>query len=225
MEINNPSDAVKYIKNELRPILRSEKNIQKTCRRLARFEVALIVYDRTFSKEPYHKAPVRSNRKNPTRNDLKVKRDEERHAPVTICTKRKMEVYKDDANSCASCSSHVSNLHSAFMTPIDASAHCARKNKSRARRAIKKSLVEEDRASERRVPESPEEPPCFTPENNINCVYGDGPDNMPESVRLQQFDSRPNSPIDAEINRIFYFSDPAQPSVASDEDILEQGIF
>ena len=217
METNKSSDAVDYIKHALKPILRSEKINQKTCRRLARFEVALIVYDRTYSKEPHLIAPVRSSRKTLPQRDLRINRDDGKNAPVMICTKRKMEVFNDGENNFGTCSSNVSNLDSVFMSPS------ARRTKSKARRAIKKSLVEEDRASETRAPEEPEEPPCFSPENNINGVCEDGP----ESVRLQQFDSRPNSPIDAEINRVFNCLDPAQPSAASasDEAVLDQGIF
>ncbi|CAG5105495.1 Oidioi.mRNA.OKI2018_I69.chr1.g2176.t1.cds [Oikopleura dioica] len=247
-ELDRPSDAVEYVKNALEPVRNSEKVNPKKCGRFAKLQVAIVIYNRTFdaNKEnleltaPFQKMVITSDVKTPARRGRVKTTGDQTPAitpmkPVNVklqrMKKEKLRIFNDDAAislatpKSAKIKKEINDAEYKPRTPVSAT-RTTRTTRATARR-MKVEAADGDRAGAT-IFEDPEEEARVGP-------MGDIPDLSPiktsqkdktEGVRLQNFGSRPVSPIESEINTIFSTHTGAgdSPQLISEEAVLDEAL-
>ncbi|CAG5100047.1 Oidioi.mRNA.OKI2018_I69.XSR.g16816.t1.cds [Oikopleura dioica] len=247
-ELDRPSDAVEHVKIALEPVRNSEKVNPKKCGRFAKLQVAIVIYNRTFdaNKEnleltaPFQEMANTSNVKMPARRGRVKTTSDQTPAitpmkPVNVkLQKRKkdmLRIFNDDAAISlatpkrAKIKNEIKDADYTPRTPVSAT-RTTRITRATARR-MKIEAVDGDQAGDT-IFEDPEEEARVVP-------MGDIPDLSPiktsqkdktEGVRLQNFSSRPVSPIESEINTIFSTHTGAgdPPKHISEEAVLDEAL-
>ena len=167
--------------------------------------------------------PVNVKLKSLKKDKLQIFNDKDRVKSITMGTPRTSRVKKGPSD----------DDYYQPSTPVAPSIKSARVTRATARRAIKMKVVEEDRSGEIEETENPDES-VFVVEEARTGAFGDGLDLSPikiekndaEGVRLQGSNSRPVSPIEAEINTIFSADALTAPSTvfSSEEAILDEAL-